>query len=48
MPVASDEHNNENIVTYSKQSSSFSMPSVCNDDNDSDIEFIKVNKGTKR
>ncbi|XP_060870004.1 transcriptional regulator ATRX homolog [Metopolophium dirhodum] len=48
MPVTSDEHNNENIVTYSKQSSSFTMPSVCNNDDNSDVEFIKENKGTKR
>lgn len=48
MPVTSDEHNNENIVTYSKQSFSFSMPSVCNDDNNSDVEFIEENKGKKR
>ncbi|XP_029342269.1 transcriptional regulator ATRX-like [Acyrthosiphon pisum] len=48
IPVTSDEHNNVNIVTNSKQSSSFTMPSVCNDDNDSDVEFIKENKGTKR
>lgn len=48
MPVTSDDHNNENIVTYSKQSSPFTMSSVCNDSNHSDVEVNKKNKGTKR
>jgi len=48
MPETSGEHNNENVVTDSKQSSPFSMSSVCNDDNDSDVEAIKNNKGKKR
>lgn len=48
MPESSGVHNNKNIVTRSEQSSALTIPSVINDDNDSDFEVIQQNKGTKR